>query len=172
MKFKKTVIMTLAGLGLLVAGGASVSAYENWAGHDNMTQISLDITKLVNLNNDKQNQLDKAKASQQSAQSQLDDANAKVNLLNKQLTDVKKQRADDQTSFQSQLDEKLKEINQKIAEGNQKVADKQKEVNDLNAKLSQLQQLQQGNNDQMNQAIQDASSVRQQADSAVSNATR
>lgn len=171
MKFKKTVIMTLAGLGLLVAGGASVSAYENWLGHDNMTQISLDITKLVNLNKDKQSQLDKAKASQQSAQSQLDNANAKVNSLNQQLADVTRQRADDQTSFQSQLDEKIKEINQKIDEGNQNVTAKQKEVNDLNAKLSQLQQ-QQGNNDQMNQAIKDASSVRQQADSAVSNATR
>lgn len=161
--------MTLSGLGLLVAGGASVSAYENWVGHDNMTQIGLDITKLVNLNKDKQTQLDKAKVDQQSAQSQLNEANNKVNSLNQQLTDVKKQRADDQTNFKAQLDEKIKEINQKIDEGNQKVADKQKEVNDLNAKLSQLQQ---GNNDQMNQAIQDASSVRQQADSAVSNATR
>lgn len=161
--------MTLSGLGLLVAGGASVSAYENWVGHDNMTQIGLDITKLVNLNNDKQKQLDKAKESQQNAQSQLDNATANVNSLNQQLADAKKQRADDQTNFQSQLDEKIKEINQKIDEGNQRVADKQQEVNDLNAKLSQLQQ---GNNDQMNQAIQDASSVRQQADSAVSNATR
>lgn len=172
MKFKKTVIMTLAGLGLLVAGGASVSAYENWAGHDDMTKISLDITKLVNLNKDKQSQLDKAKADQQSAKSQLDEANNKVNSLNQQLADVKQQRADDQTNFKSQLDEKIKEINQKIDEGNQKVADKQKEVNDLNAKLSQLQQGSQEQDGQMNQAIQDASSVRQQADSAVSNATR
>lgn len=169
MKFKKSVVATLAGLGLLVAGGASVSAYENWAGHDNMTQISLDITKLVNLNNDKQKQLDKAKENQQSAQRQLDNANNNINSLNQQLASVKKQRADDQTSFQSQLDEKIKEINQKIDEGNQKVTDKQKEVNDLNVKLSQLQQ---GKNDQMNQAIQDASSVRKQADNAVANANR
>lgn len=177
-KLTKTSIVSLAAVALLGTGVATGYAASDWAGHQNILAINVNLDKLANKIKSQQSVLD---------QSKLDLANATngVNKLTDQLTQqqaaydaLNKQRNDDAASFQQQLQgkqgeiqQKIVEIQQKIDEGNQKVADKQKEVDGLNGKINdlnnQLAAQKQSSDDDMAQAVKDVQDTKSKSDQLV-----
>lgn len=177
-KLTKTSIISLAAIALLGTGVATGYAASDWAGHQNILAININLDKLANKIKSQQSALDQAKSDlananngQQQLKDQLTQQQAAYDVLNKQ-------RNDDATSFQQQLQakqgeiqQKIVEIQQKIDEGNQKVADKQKEVDGLNGKINdlnnQLAAQKQSSDDDMAQAVKDVQDTKSKSDQLV-----
>lgn len=177
-KLTKTSIVSL-GAAVLLLGGAGVGyAASNWAGHENMVQIQLNLDKLASqLSKNKTDLTNEQQALQQATNSQTDLQNqlaqAKTDYQN-----LQNQRTSDQNIFNQQLadkqgeiQQKINEIQQKIQEGNDKVADKQKEVDALNGKVNdlnnQLTAQKQSSDAGMAQAVKDAQDTRDKSDQIV-----
>lgn len=177
-KLTKTSIVSLGAAALLLGGVGVGYAASNWAGHENMVQIQINLDKLAN-------QLSKNKADLTNAQQALQQATNSQTDLQNQLVQAKtdyqnlqNQRTSDQNIFnqqladkQNEIQQKIKEIQDKITEGDNKVSEKQKEVDALNGKVNdlnnQLTAQKQSSDAGMAQAVKDAQDTRDKSDQIV-----
>lgn len=184
-KFKVATVTTLGAATLLLGGVGAGYAASNWIGHNDMVQVQVNLDKLANQLS--KNQTDLATAKQdvanitqelQQAKNGQADLNAQLAQQKQQYEILSKQKDDQATSYNKQLQDKMAETQKAIQDGNDKVNAKQAELNakqaEVNGKDQVISELTKKLSDQKNandadmaQAVKDAQDTRAKSDQIV-----
>ncbi|AEJ31452.1 hypothetical protein [Leuconostoc sp. C2] len=184
-KFKVATVTTLGAAALLLGGVGAGYAASNWIGHNDMVQVQVNLDKLANQLS--KNQADLATAKQdvatitqelQQAKNGQADLNAQLAQQKQQYEILSKQKDDQATTFNQQLQDKMAETQKAIQDGNDKVNAKQAELNakqaEVNGKNQVISELTKKLSDQKNandadmaQAVKDAQDTRDKSDQIV-----